>query len=92
MRWSRWIVSLTASLAGITAGAAPPEEAETNAGREPATGLETSGFSASGPSFYVWEENARQGRRWAAELSHSVPRAPRRSGSDEPNVSQQPTL
>jgi len=31
--------------------------------------LEPSGYAAWGPSFYVWEEDPRQGRRWAAELS-----------------------
>jgi hypothetical protein len=41
-------------------------------GRDPTQRIESGGFAASGPSFYVWDEDPRQGRDWAAELRRSV--------------------
>ena len=45
--------------------------AEDEGNRETASSLESAGTSASGPSFYVWEEDREQARRWAAELERS---------------------
>ena len=47
-------------------------KAEDEGNRETASSrLESAGTSASGPSFYVWEEDREQARRWAAELERS---------------------
>ena len=74
MRIARTLVSLVASLASFATGSASSDElpAERERGREPAQRIELGGFAASGPSFYVWDEDPRQGRQWAAELRRSV--------------------
>jgi len=80
MGWTRKLVSLAASLVGFATGPATTDEvsAEGKRDRAPLPRLESAGYATSGPSFYVWEEDSRQGRRWAAELS---PRAhPRLAG------------
>jgi hypothetical protein len=75
MGWTRRLVGLAASLAGLAAGTViggDDVKAE-DEGRETASSLESAGTSASGPSFYVWEEDREQARRWAAELERSPP-------------------
>jgi hypothetical protein len=37
--------------------------------QEAASSLESPGSSAWGPSFYVWDEDPTEARRWAAELT-----------------------
>jgi len=74
MRWTRGLVSVAASLASLSTGAATTDEipAEGERGRAPTLRLETAGYTAWGPSFYVWEEDSRQGRQWAAELARGA--------------------
>ena len=71
MGWVRSLTIVPASLVGFAAGPAVTDEgsAERKRDRAPSPRLESAGYAASGPSFYVWEEDSRQGRRWAAELS-----------------------
>ena len=74
MGWTRRLVGLAASLAGLAAGTViggDDVKAEDEGNRETASSLESAGTSASGPSFYVWEEDREQARRWAAELERS---------------------
>jgi hypothetical protein len=64
-------VGLAASLAGLAAGTViggDDVKAEDEQSRNTASSLESAGASASGPSFYVWDEDREQARRWAAEL------------------------
>jgi hypothetical protein len=76
MRFARTLLGLVASLASLATGSASGDElpVESERGREPARRIESGGFAASGPSFYVWDEDPRQGRQWAAELGRSVER------------------
>jgi hypothetical protein len=63
------LVGLAASLAGLAPGAAISDDAPAETERERAASrIESTGFAASGPGFYVWEEDPRQARRWAEEL------------------------
>jgi hypothetical protein len=66
-------VSLAASLAGLAAGTAIGGDAtvEDEQSRDTASSLESAGTSASGPCFYVWDEDREQARRWASELERS---------------------
>ena len=71
MGWTRRLVGLAASLAGFYAGAAiggDDARVEDEQSRDTASTLVSVGTSASGPGFYVWDENREQARRWAAEL------------------------
>lgn len=70
MRFTRMLVGVAASLASFATGAATTDEVpvESERGREPTERVEATGYAASGPSFYVWDEDPRQGRQWAAEL------------------------
>lgn len=61
-------MGLVASLASLGPGAAISDETSAEGERERPSRLESAGFAASGPNFYLWEEDPRQGRRWAAEL------------------------
>jgi hypothetical protein len=72
MRFARILVSVVASLASFATGSASSDELPAERERDPAQRIESGGFAASGPSFYVWEEDLRQGRQWAAELERSV--------------------
>jgi len=73
MRFSRAWVSLVASLASFATGTVTTTTDEVTVdgerGSEPTQRLESTGYAASGVSFYVWDEDARQGRAWAAELA-----------------------
>jgi hypothetical protein len=72
MSWLRTWLRVTASLAGLAAGAAIDGGAaaeEEQRDPEAPSNLESAGSSASGPSFYVWDEDPREARRWAADLS-----------------------
>jgi hypothetical protein len=71
MRWARSLLGVLASLISVSAGAATSSEApaESERMRAPAQRLETAGYAAWGRSFYIWEEDPRQGREWAAELA-----------------------
>jgi hypothetical protein len=71
MRWSRRLVGVLASLVSFSTGGVTNDEAsvEGERGRAPTQRFERAGFAASGPKFYVWEEDSRQGRDWAAELA-----------------------
>jgi hypothetical protein len=64
-------VGLAASLAGLAAGTALGGDAklEEERSQDTASGQESAGTSASGPSFYVWEEDPGQAQRWAKELA-----------------------
>ena len=86
MRWTRALVSVVASLASFTTGAAMTDDtpAEGERGSAPTPRLERPGFAAWGPSFYVWEEDSQQGRQWAAELAHGT------ASSDESAVAREP--
>ena len=88
MRWTRSLVSVVASLASFSAGAATTDEipAEDERGCAPTLRLETAGYAASGPSFYVWEEDSRQGRQWAAELARATDSSVGSGGPGEPSV------
>ena len=92
MRWTRTLMGLAASLASFATGASISDDspAEGEGGRAPVPRLESAGYAASGPSFYVWEEDSRQGRRWATELSRDSSSSIERSGSAEPSGSGQP--
>jgi hypothetical protein len=92
MLWTRTLLGLAASLASFAAGASISDDspAEGEAGRAPLPRLESAGYAASGPSFYVWEEDSRQGRRWATELSRQPRSSIEPSGSPEPSGSGQP--
>jgi hypothetical protein len=74
MRLTRRLVSVVASLASFTAGTASSEDisGESDRGRDPTPRIEVGGYVASGPSFYVWDEDPQQGRDWAAELRRSA--------------------
>jgi hypothetical protein len=61
-------MGLVASLASLGPGAAISDQTPAESERERPSRLESRGFAASGPGFYVWEEDSKQGRRWAAEL------------------------
>ena len=86
MGWTRTLIGVAASLVGFATSPATNDESPAEAQRDRAMRprLESEGWAASGPSFYVWEEDARQGRRWAADLAF------RPGGSGEPNGSDQP--
>jgi hypothetical protein len=62
---------MTASLMGLASGSAIGGSAteQDERDQEAASSLESSGASASGASFYVWDEDPREARRWAAELT-----------------------
>jgi hypothetical protein len=92
MRWTRTLMGLAASLASFATGASISDDspAEREAGRAPLPRLESAGYAASGPSFYIWEEDSRQARRWATELSRHSDSPIERSGSAEPTGSDQP--
>jgi len=64
-------MSVAASLVGLATGTAIGDEAPGEGKRDGAASprLESAGYAESGPSFYIWEEDSRQGRRWAAELA-----------------------
>jgi len=81
MRWTRILMSVAASVMGLAAGAAIADETPGEGERDRARlhRVESAGYAASGPNFYVWEEDPLQGRRWAAELS-------RTPASKEPRV------
>jgi len=71
MGWTRKLVGLAASLAGLAAGTAiggDDAKVEDEQSRDTASSLESTGTSASGPSFYVWDEDREQAQRWAADL------------------------
>jgi len=92
MGWTRTLIGVAASLVGFAASPATSDEspAEAQRDRTARPRLEAEGWAASGPSFYVWEEDARQGRRWAAELSRHPDFPFQSSGSGEPSGSDQP--
>jgi hypothetical protein len=71
MRWTRALVGVVASLASFATSATTNDDVpgESERGLTASQRLETTGYAASGPSFYVWEEDPRQGRQWRAELS-----------------------
>lgn len=80
MRWTRVLIGVVASLASFATSAATSDDVPGERERERSAPkrLETTGYAAWGPSFYVWEEDSRQGRQWLAELtraSHSAPGA-----------------
>ena len=92
MRWTRSLVSVVASLASFSTGAAMTDEtpAEAERGNAPTPRLETPGYSAWGPSFYVWEEDSQQGREWAAELAHGMGSSDGSARPGEPSVLDRP--
>ena len=92
MRWTRSLVSVVASLASFSAGAATTDEvpAEGERGRGPTPRLEATGYAVSGPSFYVWEEDSRQGREWAAELAQARDSSMGSDGPAESGVLDRP--
>ena len=63
MGWTRRLLGLAASLASLGPGAAISDEtpAESERERAAASRLESAGFAASGPGFYVWEEDPEAG-------------------------------
>jgi hypothetical protein len=67
------LLRVTVALAGLAAGAAigGGTGVDDERDQEAAAGLESTGTSASGPSFYVWDEDPVEARRWAAELARS---------------------
>ena len=71
MRWTRALIGVVASLASFATSAATNDDApsERERGRAAPLREETTGYAAWGPSFYVWEEDSRQGHQWAAELA-----------------------
>jgi hypothetical protein len=73
MRIASTLVSLVASLASFATGASASDElpAEGERRREPARQIESGGFQASGPRFYVWDEDPRHARAWAEALRRS---------------------
>jgi hypothetical protein len=93
MRCTRIVVALAASLLGAVAGAGIAEESpgERMRGRSPARHHEPAGYAARGPSFYVWEEDAREADRWAAELARAIRSPLGNVGADGPGGSSQPT-
>ena len=92
MGWTRKLVSVTASLVGFATSPAIGDEAPGECKRDGTVSprLESAGYAASGPSFYVWEEDSRQARRWAAELSRDPASSTDGSGPGEPSGSDQP--
>jgi hypothetical protein len=71
MGWARRLIGLATSLVGLAPGAAITSDLPAESERERAASRQEpvgSGFAASGPGFYVWDEDPRQGRRWAEEL------------------------
>ena len=69
MGWTRRLMGLVASLASLGPGAAISDEPPAEGERERPSRLESGGFAASGPGFYLWEEDSKQGRRWEADLT-----------------------
>jgi hypothetical protein len=92
MGWTRTVIGVAASLVGFGTGPATSDEtaAEAEGVRAAWPGLESEGFAASGPSFYVWDEDAGQVRRWAAELARPLAPSFQGTGSVEPGGSDQP--
>ena len=92
MGWTRTLMSVVASLVGVATGTAISDEALAEGKRDRAvrTRLESRGYAASGSSFYVWEEDPQQGRRWAAELSRPPGASGDGSGPGEPSGFDQP--
>ena len=92
MRWTRTLMGVAASLASLATGAAMTDDSPTELerGRARLPRLESAGYAASGPSFYIWEEDSRQGRRWAAELARQSGSSIDGSGPGEPSGSDQP--
>jgi len=92
MRWTRSLVSVVASLASFSTGAATTDEipAEGERGRASTQRLETQGYAVSGPSFYVWEEDFRQGCQWAAELAQATHSSIGSDGPAESGVLDRP--
>jgi hypothetical protein len=76
---------MAASLFSFSTGAALIDEIPTEPGQNAETGAreEVAGFTAWGESFFVWDEDARYGRRWAAELAHE----PARPSTESPDAS-----
>ena len=74
MRFERAPARVVASRASFAKGSESGDErpAVRKRGRVPAQRIASGGFAASGPSFYVWDEDPRQGRQWAAELRRGV--------------------
>jgi len=77
MRRKRGWLGLLASLTGLLAGAGTGDDVTLEAERDraPTRSEEAQGLAASGPGFYVWDEDPAQARRWAAELAGDA-RAP----------------
>ena len=71
MRWTRALIGVVASLASFATSAATNDDVpgERERGRTAPQREETTGYAEWGPSFYVWEEDSRQGQQWAAELA-----------------------
>jgi len=92
MGWTRTVLSVAASLVGLATGSPMTDEApaEGERGSAPLPRVESAGYAASGPSFYIWEEDSGQGRRWAAELSRQSGASIEPGGSHEPSGSDQP--
>lgn len=92
MRRKRGWLGVMASLAGFLAGANASDEAASEAerGRAPAQrqGREAAGLAASGPGFYVWDEDGVAARRWAAELAQGAPLV---ETSSEEDLDRSPT-
>jgi len=92
MRWTRRLVSVVASLASFATGTAITDDtpAESERGGDPTQRHETAGYAVWGPSFYVWEEDTRQGRQWAAELAHGMDSSIGSGGPGEPRALDRP--
>jgi hypothetical protein len=71
MGWTRTLLRVPASLAGFSAGGAvrAAEAAEEQRDRRSAPRRGRTGLAASGPGYFVWDEDPRHAVRWAAELA-----------------------